>query len=127
MTFNPFGKPPTPAGGSANVTSHNQSGGITAHTVNVAKPPARQLDAQAVALYNRIPLGAQVVITAVLNDVEAYSFAKQIFDHLGGARPDLKLDGVKQGVFTPPVQGTQVNLNQHKGGPVEILVGGNNG
>jgi hypothetical protein len=59
-----------------------------------------------------------------MGDVEAYAFAEQLSRHLQ-SRGSYQVEGVNQGLFMPPVRGTQITLNQDKGGPVEILVGSN--
>lgn len=67
-------------GGSNNIfiTSHNQSGGITAHTVNIARLP-RWVDATLIKeINNKIPKGSIVNVNAVHGDQEALDFASKI-------------------------------------------------
>ena len=119
MTFNPFSKSSQPLG-SVNITSHNQSGGITAHTVNVGLPP-RRIDAAFVAqLRQYIPGPAEVDVTAVMGDGEAFDFASQIFEHLK-SRPEITVTGVDQTIVTPPVKGTAVQ--QQPNGKFVVHVG----
>jgi hypothetical protein len=88
------------------VTSYNQSGGITAHTVNVA-PAARRFDSgHASQLKGILPVGAKVSVTAVMGDQEAFGFASEVDAWLRSA--GYVVDGVNQAIFSKPVTGQGV-------------------
>jgi hypothetical protein len=72
-------------GPSINITSHNQTGGVTAHTVhqtvNVGSPArhmTQEMGDQILSVYSPRPFN----IACAMNDSEACSFAKEIEDFL---------------------------------------------
>lgn len=68
------------------VTSYNQSGGITAHTVNLG-PPARHVAGTWLQWLNdRIPTGSKVEVEVVMGDSEAVRFAHEIEGYLQQTR-----------------------------------------
>ena len=72
------------------ITSHNQSGGITAGIVNFS-PPERHLDDAICAdLLKLVPKHRLVKVDSPLGDGEAFNFAAEIWDFLtvGGYRMD---------------------------------------
>lgn len=94
-------------GGSNNIfiTSHNQSGGITAHTVNVGRPP-REIDTTFIHEINKyIPEGSIVNVNAVAGDQEAFSFAENILTWLRskGYRNTANDHGVDQAFYNRPM------------------------
>lgn len=103
-----------------NVTSHNQSGGITANQVNIGAVP-RKLD---INVQNQL-LGAlqnkseAIEITSIMGDSESFDFATQISDFLK-ANGYTKVDGVNQSVFTKPVIGQYLDRDSNG---VRILIG----
>ena len=102
-----------------NITSINQTGGITAHTVNLG-PTARQMSDQlGQQLKQHIPTDKKVTVTAVLGDGEAFGFANQILQWMksNGYRD---VAGVDQSVFTQPVSGQNINA---KPDGFEIIIG----
>lgn len=102
------------------ITSHNQSGGVTAHTVNFG-PTARTMNAQLGGqLKQHIPATAKVTITAVLGDGEAFSFANQVMTWLR-ENGYINVDGVNQAVYSQPVMGQ--NLNKINDGQFELIIG----
>lgn len=66
------------------VTSHNQTGGITAHTVNVdSRPPQRRLDdALLQDIMSRINAETVVSISYPMGDGEAATLAREIYETL---------------------------------------------
>lgn len=62
------------------ITSHSQQGGITAHTVNIAGIPQRQLSEES----RKQPINLlggksmNVSLAVVMGDVEAFTFAEEI-------------------------------------------------
>jgi hypothetical protein len=102
------------------ITSHNQSGGITAHTVNFG-PTARAMNAQLGGqLKQMIPTTASVRVVSVLGDGEAFGFANQVLTWLKeNGYP--KVEGVDQAVYSGPVIGQ--NINQKSPGEFEIIIG----
>lgn len=60
------------------ITSNNQYGGITAHTVNIV-PTVRFLNEHlGLQLNQYIPTDAKVSVTVIMGDGEAFGFANQI-------------------------------------------------
>lgn len=102
------------------ITSHNQSGGVTAHTVNFG-PTARTMNAQmGEQLKQHIPTTAKVTITAVLGDGEAFGFANQVMTWLQG-NGYANVNGVNQAVYQKPVIGN--NVNKINDDQFEIIIG----
>lgn len=101
------------------ITSINQSGGITAHTVNVG-PRAREMnETLGLQLKQQIPLDKKVTVVAVLGDGEAFGFANQILQWMksNGYRD---VDGVNQAIFSQAVSGQNINA---KPDGFEIIIG----
>jgi hypothetical protein len=89
------------------ITSNNQSGGITAHTVNIGSI-RRQLDAaSAQQLLQALPKNKTVKVVAVMGDQEAFAFATQILAHLKAN--GYQVEGVDQAVYSQPVVGQFIN------------------
>jgi hypothetical protein len=100
-----------------NVTSHNQSGGITAHTVNVGPAP-RNINAPESAslkaqMLRDLPRDKEITVMALMGDVEAAEFALQIHAFLKENGFKLKEDGISQGVFTRPPRGLSFNSDDN--------------
>lgn len=90
-----------------NVTSYNQMGGITAHSVNFG-PQARQMNNELGAqLKQHIPTTSKVTVTAVLGDGEAFGFANQILQWMKSNGYE-NVDGVNQAVYSQPVVGQNI-------------------
>ena len=60
-----------------NITSTNQSGGVTAHTVNIGKLP-RGLDSDSQQTLLKVPKSNPIEIACPLGDSEANNLAEQI-------------------------------------------------
>jgi hypothetical protein len=102
------------------ITSHNQMGGITAHTVNFG-PQARQMNDQLGAqLKQNLPTSATIRVVAVLGDGEAFGFANQVLQWLR-TNGYSKADGVDQAVYSSPVMGQ--NINKKSDTEYEIIIG----
>ena len=102
------------------VTSHNQQGGVTAHTVNFG-PTARSMNEQlGEQIKKNIPTSAKIKVTAVLGDGEAYGFANQVFEWLKG-NGYSKAEGVDQAVYSQPVMGQ--NINKKSENEFELIIG----
>jgi len=102
------------------ITSYNQMGGVTAHTVNFG-PQARQMNSQlGDQLKQAIPTSAKVRVVAILGDGEAFAFANQVFQWLKSNGYN-KADGVDQAVYTQPVLGQ--NLNKISDTDFELVIG----
>lgn len=88
-----------------NVTSHNQTGGITANQVNIGSVP-RKLDYniqnQLLNILNN--RNEKIEVRSILGDSESYTYANQIFDFLK-SKGFSKVDGVTQVVYSKPVVG----------------------
>lgn len=101
------------------ITSNNQSGGITAHTVNIGSA-RRQLDAaSAQQLLQALPKNKPVKVVAVMGDQEAVAFATQILDHLKAN--GYQAEGVDQAVYSQPVVGQFINPTASG---FEVVIGG---
>lgn len=101
------------------ITSNNQSGGITAHTVNIGSA-RRQLDsASAQQLLQALPKNKPVRVVAVMGDQEAFAFATQILGHLKAN--GYQAEGVDQAVYSEPVVGQFINSTASG---FEVVVGG---
>jgi hypothetical protein len=99
------------------VTSTNQSGGITAYTVNIG-PQNRTLSGpQSDALKARILKGLSrtkpITITSLMNDSEAYRFAAEIRAFLAAEGFTFTGNEIPQGVFVPPPTGLTVSDTTH--------------
>ncbi|MEK7344930.1 MAG: hypothetical protein AAB176_04490 [Pseudomonadota bacterium] len=102
------------------ITSHNQMGGITAHTVNFG-PAARSMNSQlGDQLKQVVPFAAKVKVVAVLGDGEAFGFANQILAWMK-TNGYSNVDGVDQAVYSSPVIGQNVNKLSEK--EYEIIIG----
>ena len=105
-----------------NITSHNQSGGITANQVNIGSVP-RNLDinnqSQLLSFLNS--KDEMIDINSIMGDAESFKFANQINDFLK-SQGFKKVHGVNQSVFDKPVVGQF--MDRDKSG-VKILIGSN--
>jgi hypothetical protein len=107
-------------GKNVSVTSYNQSGGITAHTVNIG-PAARSMDEElGQQLRQHIAATAKVTISAIMGDGEAFNFANQI---LGWMRANgyANVEGVNQAVYGKPVVGQ--TINRINDGEFAVIIG----
>lgn len=90
------------------ITSHNQMGGITAHTVNLG-PQARQMNSQlGDQLKQQIPITSTIRVVAILGDGEAFGFANQVLQWLKSNNYS-NATGVDQAVYSQPVLGQTIN------------------
>jgi hypothetical protein len=104
------------------VTSYNQSGGITAGTVNIGAQPRHVTTAYAQVLTKAIPTGSPVAVTAFGPDNEALAFAFEVYNWLkANGYPAVKGPNERYGAL-PPVMGEQV-LQTANG--YEVLIGAN--
>lgn len=102
------------------ITSHNQMGGITAHTVNLAPKPRQMSEQLTMQMKQHIPRNATVRIVAVLGDAEAIGFANQVLNWLK-SNSYSEVSGVDQAVYSEPMTG-QV-LNKKSETEYEIIIG----
>lgn len=102
------------------ITSHNQMGGITAHTVNFGQQ-ARQMNSKlGDQLKQHIPTSATIKVVAILGDGEAFGFANQVLQWLKSNGYN-KAEGVDQAVYTQPVLGQ--NINKKSESEFELVIG----
>lgn len=88
-----------------NITSINQSGGITAQNVNINT--GRILDDKLKEqLKEKVKNNKTVNITSILGDSESYVFATKIKEYLESL--GIKVDGVNQAVYNKPVYGQSI-------------------
>lgn len=93
------------------VTSHHQSGGITAHTVNLGQGQRKIDQALANQILTQLPKDKEIDVVAVMGDSEAFTFAIEINAFLranGFITPHET--NVSQGVFSGPVGPLVFNL-----------------
>ncbi len=108
-----------------NVTSYNQSGGITAGTVNIgpqprslANPNTDELKKQ---ILRELPRDKPIVIQAVMSDTESMSFAEEIHAFLKSN--GFQLDGeVVYAMFVSPLKGL---FMRDEGAKFKLIVGAN--
>jgi hypothetical protein len=100
------------------ITSTNQSGGITAGTVNVGSQPRVLDDDAKMPLLKGVPKIKPVQVTAVLGDGEAMSFATAIMNFL--KVNGYTVYGINQAVYTTIVSGTIITLEADQ---TQIVVG----
>ena len=116
-----------------NVTSNNQSGGVTANTANVTagtatvtaktanfSPPQRTLSDNDKQRLLSIPKDADVRIDAILGDSEALRFASVIKDFL--LSENYKVNGVSQSVYSAPVIGASIS-KEKEGNIYKVTIG----
>lgn len=65
-----------------NVTSHNQSGGITAHTVNVQNVVARMGPNLKAQILREMPRDRPIQLEYIMGDKSGYRLAQEIFEFL---------------------------------------------
>lgn len=102
------------------VTSYFQSGGITAHTVNVNNSPRKMSDSLGSQLKEKISKDSKISIVAAMGDGEACSFAKQVLEWLKDDGYSNVL-GVIQAIWTTPFKGQVVNKKSEE--EYEIRIG----
>ena len=93
-----------------NISSTLQSGGITAHTVNMASP-ARHINASNAAQIKEVIEENEfekITVTAALNDAEAFGLASEILELIKSL--GYEADGVNQAVWMPPPVGQGVEM-----------------
>ena len=100
------------------VTSHNQSGGITAHTVNIGPQQRTVTEALRQQIRTQVPRIKPITVIAVMGDGEALRFARELHDVLKAEGFPLREDGVSQGMFSEPVDGLNFNVDT-----AEFIVG----
>lgn len=111
---------------SFNISSHNQSGGITAQTVNVGHRPrsifhsaARDLRQY---LLTSIPKAGPWDIVALMGDAEAFGFASEIHQFMRDNGFIMKEQDAVQGVFQRPLRDVTI---QHEN--KTVIIGTNTG
>lgn len=106
-----------------NVTSYNQTGGITAYNVNI-DPQDRKLTPQlAEQLMNNIKQNGieTVTVTSVMGDQEAFQFASVIKAFLNDQ--GVTVNGVNQAVFSKPIQGQIIEPGKDPK-TIKVIIGG---
>ena len=104
------------------ITSINQSGGITAGTVNIGNPTRTITDQNKAFLQEHLPKDAPVTVVCTMGDGEAHSFANDILNWLQ-ANGYSNAKGVDQAVWSQPVIG--IGLVPKPEDSFEIQVGTN--
>jgi hypothetical protein len=103
-----------------NVTSNNQSGGITANQVNIGAIPRNLDDKTQNELLTIIKKKDEPIdISSVMGDAEAFRYANQINDFLK-TQGYSKVDGVSQAIFSKPIIGQFIEKDSIG---VKIIIG----
>ena len=107
--------------GDTYVSSKNQKGGITAHTVNINTDKARHLtDSNKKIIDDLVKQysGKTFRIFSVLGDQESFAFAEELKTHL--LEKGWPVEGVSQAAYNKPVKGLILTPDGDK---VKIIVG----
>jgi hypothetical protein len=88
-----------------NVSSTNQSGGITAHTISFQKPLRTMGDGMKKTILEQCPRDKMIVVWSIAGDEESHSFAKEIFDFMRSNGFKLFGDGPTGNIFFKPLKG----------------------
>lgn len=95
------------------VTSHNQTGGITAHTVNIA-PQKRTLTPEMKAqLLSMLPKERTIEVESPIGDGEAIEFAQENWEFLKASGFKMSQDGLIQSIRTPAPKGQSIDLQSN--------------
>jgi hypothetical protein len=95
------------------VTSNNQSGGITANTVNLIEQEDRALTNEVIASYDSIVqdnTAKNIIIYAAIGDRESYQFANQIHNYLSSKYPNVQ-EGIMYTMYKQPFKGVVAGLD----------------
>ena len=116
---------PVPDDKKFNVTSFNQSGGITAGTVHIGSQPRTLSDPQLTGLKAQIlrdvPRTKPITVIALMGDAESYRFGAEIHAFLKANGYNMaEPTGISQAIFTPPPVGVGL---QDKGDHLDFIVG----
>jgi len=105
------------------VTSHGQQGGITAHSVHIAKPPPRTLvEGMKAELLQKLPRDKPVSVEAPVGDQEAIHLASKIRAFLATSGYTFQADFVMAVPFSEPQKGIIIVPN----GPGHRVIVGEN-
>lgn len=126
--INPDSIKATSRGVDQRVTSYNQSGGITAHTVHVGPTPRRLNQPQCQTLKDEIlrdiPRDKKVLVMSVAGDHEAYAFADEILTWMRQQGLNVIND---RGVTTTMIFGgaplVGLKLEENRDGSCFLIVG----
>jgi hypothetical protein len=92
------------------VTSYNQTGGITAHTVNIG-PPRRELTDSLKQHLLTLPLDKPITVTAVMGVSDASELANEIRSFLAQSGFPMASTGIAQGVFGEDMRGLRFDAH----------------
>ena len=103
-----------------NITSNYQSGGITAHTVNLNAVPQRKLGPQASQqLLREVPIEKEVVVYSTVGHEESFNLACEIYSFMKVSGYRLFGGGPMPQIFFPQLLGMQILVDER----AEISVG----
>lgn len=101
--------------GNVYVTSHNQSGGITAQNVHVNTPTQRVMgDILKAGLLNAVPKNKLVIVWGTMGNHESYVLASEIFGFLKENNFQLYGNCAQQQMFITPLRGIRVYEKDEK-------------
>ncbi len=102
------------------VTSNNQSGGITAHTI-LTQRPERHFDTGLRAqIMKALPARKEkILVQTIINDSEAYQFGAEIANFLRSDGWDVDIG---YAIWNPPFKGQRLLKNEN--GILTIQIGG---
>jgi hypothetical protein len=107
-------------GNNTYVTSNNQSGGITAGTVNIGPQPRKMDDQFGARLAPAIPKNVKVNVSAAFGDEEAFGFATEVTAWLR-ANGWEHVEGTGRAVYSKPILGIEVDTSNPN--LIEVRVG----
>jgi hypothetical protein len=106
-----------------NITSHNQMGGVTAHTVQIGKVQRVLGDVLKNQILSQLPRDKPITVLGVMGDPESCILAESIHAFLKSNNfPLAEQDGISQAVFMPMAKGLIVKPLEDR---IEFIVGSN--
>ena len=95
------------------VTSHGQSGGITAHTVNMTAPDRHLNEDMKAGLLKMIPKDRLIHVICPMSDSEAYRLGSEIWQYMRANGYQMSSDGLSVGMLVPPApRGVNIDLTK---------------
>lgn len=104
------------------VMSVNQSGGITAHTVNNYAPTDRHIDESLKTdLRQQVSKTTPIRVSVAMGDAEAHAFGLEIQAFLLADGFNVDVNAFAQCVWMSPVKGQA--LQQEEDGSIQVIIG----
>jgi len=93
-----------------NVSSINQSGGITAHTVNIGKPRRVMGQRMKRGILEQCPRDKKIVVWSVAGDEETHYLAQEVFEFMRTNGFSMFGEGPQGNVYLQPSRGVRLVL-----------------